>query len=132
MLALTGWELPRVVMSPIELLAGLAIPAMLLSYGAALRLSPWPGRAGHNGEVLVASVLKLGVMPVVAWVVGSALGLDGPGAARRGHHRRAADGAEHLPARHPLPDRGGRGAGDDPGDDAGSLPVALLIAVLLG
>ena len=64
-------------MSPIELLAGLAIPAMLLSYGAALRLSPWPGKAGHNGEVLVASVLKLGVMPVVAWAVGSALGLDG-------------------------------------------------------
>ena len=50
---------------------------MLLSYGAALRLSPWPGKAGRNGEVLVASVLKLGVMPVVTWVVGSALGLDG-------------------------------------------------------
>ncbi len=54
----------------IELLAGLAIPAMLLSYGAALRLSPWPGKAGHNREVLVATVLKLRVMPVVAWAVG--------------------------------------------------------------
>ena len=54
-LALTGWELPRIVMSPIELLAGCGDPAMLLSYGAALRLSPPAGRAGHNGEVLVAT-----------------------------------------------------------------------------
>ena len=76
-LAVTGWELPRIVASPIELLAGLAIPAMLLSYGAALRLSPQPGRAGHNGEVLAATVLKLAVMPVVAWSVGTALGLEG-------------------------------------------------------
>ena len=33
------------------MLAGAAIPLMLMSYGAALRLSPPIGRAGHNGEV---------------------------------------------------------------------------------
>jgi hypothetical protein len=76
-LAVTGWELPRVVDSPIRLLAGLAIPAMLMSYGAALRLSPWPGKAGHNGEVLVATVLKMLVMPIVAWTAGTAFGLEG-------------------------------------------------------
>ena len=75
-LAVTGWRLPRVVEDPLELLAGAAIPLMLMSYGAALRLSPPLGRAGHNGEVLVASLLKLAVMPVVAWGVGVALGLD--------------------------------------------------------
>jgi hypothetical protein len=75
-LALTGWQLPRVVDSPIRMMAGAAIPLMLMSYGAALRLSPPLGRAGHNGEVLLASLLKLGVMPVVAWGVGLALGLD--------------------------------------------------------
>ena len=75
-LALTGWQLPRVVESPIRMMAGAAIPLMLMSYGAALRLSPPLGRAGHNGEVLLASLLKLGVMPVVAWGVGLALGLD--------------------------------------------------------
>ena len=75
-LALTGWRLPAAVVSPLEMLAGAAIPLMLMSYGAALRLSPPLGRAGHNGEVLVASVLKLVVMPVVAWSVGLALGLD--------------------------------------------------------
>jgi hypothetical protein len=75
-LATTGWQLPRVVDSPIRMMAGAAIPLMLMSYGAALRLSPPLGRAGHNGEVLLASLLKLGVMPVVAWSVGLALGLD--------------------------------------------------------
>jgi predicted permease len=75
-LALTGWQLPRVVESPLQMMAGAAIPLMLMSYGAALRLSPPLGRAGHNGEVLLASLLKLAVMPVVAWLVGLALGLE--------------------------------------------------------
>jgi malonate transporter and related proteins len=77
-LAITGWAIPRVAAQPLELLAGAAIPLMLISYGAALRLSPLPGRAGHNREVVTVSVLKLGLMPVVAWLVGTSLGLDGP------------------------------------------------------
>lgn len=131
-LALTGWELPRVVMSPVELLAGLAIPAMLLSYGAALRLSPWPGKAGHNGEVLVASVLKLGVMPVVAWAVGSALGLDGR--VLLGVVITAALPTAQNIFLHATRYR----TGEDVARETilvttlASLPVALLIAVLLG
>lgn len=74
-LALTGWELPRVVEDPLELLAGAAIPLMLISYGAALRLSPPVGRAGHNREVLLVGVLKLAVMPLVAYALGVALDL---------------------------------------------------------
>jgi malonate transporter len=65
-LATTGWRLPAPLLSPLEMLAGAAIPLMLMSYGAALRLSP----------PIVATVLKMGVMPVVAWAVGVALGLD--------------------------------------------------------
>ena len=131
-LAVTGWELPRVVMSPVELLAGLAIPAMLLSYGAALRLSPWPGKAGHNGEVLVASVLKLGVMPVVAWAVGSALGLDGR--VLLGVVITAALPTAQNIFLHATRYR----TGEDVARETilvttlASLPVALLIAVLLG
>ena len=75
--AATGWRLPAPVAAPLEMLAGAAIPLMLMSYGAALRLSPPIGRAGHNGEVVVATVLKMAVMPVVAWLVGVSLGLDG-------------------------------------------------------
>ncbi|MBM6545105.1 AEC family transporter [Janibacter sp. YIM B02568] len=77
-LAVSGWSLPQVVDAPLQLLAGAAIPLMLLAYGAALRLSPGVGLSGHRGEVVLASTLKLAVMPVVAWAVASALGLDGP------------------------------------------------------
>lgn len=76
-LALTGWQLPEVVAAPIDVLAGGAIPLMLLSYGAALRLAPRLGQGGHNAEVALASVLKLAVMPVVAWLTGTALGMSG-------------------------------------------------------
>lgn len=76
LLALTGWRLPDVVAQPVALLAGLAIPAMLLAYGAALRLSPPLGRAGQRREVATATVLKLGAMPLVAWAVGSVCGLE--------------------------------------------------------
>ena len=75
LLAVTGWELPAPISAPLELLAGAAIPMMLLSYGAALRLSPRIGRAGHNREVVLVSVLKLLVMPVTAWLLGVALDL---------------------------------------------------------
>jgi malonate transporter and related proteins len=77
-LAITGARVPTVVDAPLRLLAGAAIPMMLLSYGAALRLSPTPGRAGHNREVVSVVVLKLVAMPLVAAGVGVALGLHGP------------------------------------------------------
>jgi malonate transporter and related proteins len=75
-LAATGLELPELVEAPARLLAGFAIPAMLLAYGASLRLSPPVGRSGHNREVALALSLKLGVQPLVAWAVGLACGLD--------------------------------------------------------
>jgi predicted permease len=77
-LATTDSTLPHVVEEPLRMLAGAAIPLMLMSYGAALRLSPLPGRSGHNREVVTVSVLKLALMPVLAWLVGTALDLDGP------------------------------------------------------
>ena len=133
-LALTGWDAaPDRRCRRSSCWPALAIPAMLLSYGAALRLSPWPGRAGHNREVLVASVLKLGVMPVVAWSVGTALGLEGrvllgvvitaalPTAQNIFlHATRYRDRARTSPARRSCV------------TTLASLPVALLIAVLLG
>lgn len=76
-LALTGARLPDLVDAPVRLLAGLAIPAMLLAYGAALRLSPPVGGAGQRGEVLAATSLKLFLMPVIAWTVATAAGLEG-------------------------------------------------------
>lgn len=131
-LALTGWELPELVESPLELLAGAAIPLMLVSYGAALRLSPPIGRAGHNAEVLTATALKLGLMPVVAWLVGTALGLDGT--ALLGVVMTAALPTAQNIFLHAIRYR----AGEDVARETilvttiCSLPVALLVVALLG
>jgi hypothetical protein len=76
-LAVTGWRLPALVLSPLEMLAGLAIPAMLLAYGVAMRLSPPVGSSGHNREVVTATLLKLVVQPALAWLIGVASGLEG-------------------------------------------------------
>lgn len=131
-LALTGWELPAVVDSPLRLLAGAAIPLMLMSYGAALRLSPLPGRAGHNREVAVISVLKLVFMPVVAWLIALGFGLEGtmllgvvitaalPTAQNIFLHATRYQVGEHVAREAILT------------TTLFSLPVALLVALMLG
>lgn len=77
-LTITGWQLPEPLAAPVGVLAGGAIPLMLLSYGAALRLAPRPGRDGHRAEVALVVTLKLAVMPAVAWSTGTALNMDRP------------------------------------------------------
>lgn len=75
--AVTGITVPPVVRDPVELIAGLAIPCMLIAFGISLRLSPLPGRGGTATELLFANLLKLVLMPVVAVAVaGPVLGLD--------------------------------------------------------
>jgi malonate transporter len=131
-LATTGWRLPAPLLSPLEMLAGAAIPLMLMSYGAALRLSPPIGRAGHNGEVVVATVLKMGVMPVVAWAVGVGLGLEGQ--VLLGVVITAALPTAQNIFLHATRYR----VGEDVARETilvttlASLPAALLVAVLLG
>ncbi|MFC7725753.1 AEC family transporter [Nocardioides sp. GCM10028917] len=131
-LATTDWRLPAALLSPLEMLAGAAIPLMLMSYGAALRLSPPIGRAGHNGEVVLATVLKMAVMPVVAWLVGVALGLDDR--VLLGVVITAALPTAQNIFLHATRYR----VGEDVSRETilvttlASLPVALLVAVLLG
>jgi malonate transporter len=72
-LGATGTRLPGPVAEPVELLAGMAIPTMLLAYGMSLRFSPRP--RFRRLDVATASTLKLVVQPVVAFLVGSAWGL---------------------------------------------------------
>ncbi|WP_270889856.1 AEC family transporter [Pedococcus sp. 5OH_020] len=77
-LSLTGWTLPRAVAAPLGLLGDMAVPAMLVAYGIALRLGPGLGRAGSAAELATTSLLKLVAQPLVAWVVASAvLGVHG-------------------------------------------------------
>lgn len=131
-LATTGWTLPALVGEPLRVLAGAAIPLMLLSYGAALRLSPPLGRSGHNREVATAVLLKLAVMPVIAWAVATAMGVGGT--ALLGITLTAALPTAQNIFLHSTRYRAGEAVAREAilVSMIGSLPVALLVAVLLG
>ena len=76
LVAVTGIEVPSVVADPVELLGAMAVPAMLLAYGVALRLGPLPGRGVPAGDLGLTVGLKLLVQPLAAYALGRALGLD--------------------------------------------------------
>lgn len=75
-LSITHTQLPSLVADPLALVAGMAVPGMLLAYGISLRLGPKFG-AGAGSEIGVLSVLKLVVQPLAAYLAGRfAFGLD--------------------------------------------------------
>lgn len=78
LIALSGVSLPRAVHDPLELVGGMAVPAMLLAYGVSLRLGPKPGADAKAGELAFIVGLKLVVQPLAAWAVARfLLGLEG-------------------------------------------------------
>ncbi|MCJ0700055.1 AEC family transporter [Frigoribacterium faeni] len=69
--AVTGFEIPEAVMQPFVLVGGAAVPVVLISFGMSLVGSrPLQAREGR-ADVVLATVLKLGVMPLVAWLLGA-------------------------------------------------------------
>nr|WP_283810470.1 AEC family transporter [Arthrobacter sp. C9C5] len=73
----TGWEVPPLVLQPIHLIGGAAIPAMLLSFGMSLNGSrPLQASAERRTDTLLASGFKLIVHPLLAFLFARfALGL---------------------------------------------------------
>ena len=66
--AATGWQVPPLVMEPIHLIGGAAIPAMLLAFGMSLNGSrPLQASAGRRADTLLACGFKLVVHPLVAY-----------------------------------------------------------------
>jgi malonate transporter len=70
LLAVFDVQLPDPVMEPFRIIGASAVPVILIAFGMSLHgqrpLAPGTARR----DVLLASALKLAVMPVVAWLVG--------------------------------------------------------------
>lgn len=75
----TGWQVPPLVMEPIHLIGGAAIPAMLIAFGMSLNgTRPLQAAAARRVDTLLASGFKLGVQPAVAYIFARfALGMEG-------------------------------------------------------
>lgn len=73
------WEVPPLVMEPIHLIGGAAIPAMLIAFGISLNGNrPLQAAAKRRIDTLLASAFKLIVQPGVAYLFARfALGMDG-------------------------------------------------------
>jgi predicted permease len=77
LVAVSGLQIPDAVMAPFDLIGGAAVPMVLLAFGISLvgqrPLQPGTGRRA----IVVASAIKIAIMPLVAYVVGRfVLGLD--------------------------------------------------------
>ncbi len=66
---LAGVSVPDLVWSPVSMVAATAVPAMLVAFGISLRLDPLPGRGPHLPELLVVTVAKVLIHPLVAVVL---------------------------------------------------------------
>ena len=78
--AATGIHLPGAVTDSISLVGGMAVPAVLLTFGMSLRGSTLPGRGPGKAAVFFSVALKAFVQPFAAWSIGSAVFdlADGP------------------------------------------------------
>jgi len=77
-LAALGVTVPEPVLAPLEILGGAAIPMVLLAFGMSLHGQRLLKAGTGRKRVAVASLIKVGVMPVIAYLVGRfAFGLTG-------------------------------------------------------
>ena len=64
-----GIPVPALIMDPAQLIADAAVPVLLISYGISLHGQRVLGAKGHRRDVILATSLKLLLMPLIAWVV---------------------------------------------------------------
>jgi malonate transporter and related proteins len=77
--AASGWRVPGELLEPVSLIGGMAVPAVLLSFGISLCGSALPGRGEERGPVLLSAALKSFAQPVAAWAIGAGVfRLGGP------------------------------------------------------
>lgn len=68
LVSVTGLDLPPIVMEPAQLIANACVPVLLISYGISLHGQRVLAPSGRRRDIALATVLKLAVMPVIAWV----------------------------------------------------------------
>ncbi len=75
------WPVPEILDAPVTLIAGAAVPCMLLAFGLSLVGSkPLQKSSQRRVDVAVATVLKLVAQPIIAFFLASLLfGLEGHG-----------------------------------------------------
>jgi hypothetical protein len=78
LLAVAPWQLPEVVFEPFRLVGAAAAPMALVAFGMSLAVRRPAGRRWISRELGRVMVLRAVVHPVLAAVVGNALGLDRP------------------------------------------------------
>ena len=76
--ALTGWKVPELLLKPVDMLAGGAVPMVLLAFGLSLAGKAPLQKGDGRTESLVATFLKIAGMPVIVWALGRfVFGLEG-------------------------------------------------------
>ncbi|WP_298742433.1 AEC family transporter [uncultured Microbacterium sp.] len=69
LVSVSGARLSPIVLDPAQLIADACVPILLISYGISLHGQRVLGASGRRRDILLASALKLIVMPVIAWAV---------------------------------------------------------------
>lgn len=64
-----GLSFPAQLWAPIDLIAAMAVPAMLIAFGVSLRLDPLPGNGPHRNELVVILLIKVLLHPLVAFLL---------------------------------------------------------------
>lgn len=71
LLNVSGWRPPQVLFEPLDLLGGAGIPLILVAFGMSLRGSRPLAVPGQRAETLLAVGLKVAVMPLAAFLLGT-------------------------------------------------------------
>jgi predicted permease len=79
LIATLGITVPAPVLAPLEILGGAAIPMVLMAFGMSLHGQRLLKAGSGRKQVAVASLIKVAVMPIIAYVFGRfVFGLAGP------------------------------------------------------
>lgn len=75
--SVTGIHLPHSIMEPFRLIGAAAVPVVVISFGMSLHGQRILQPGSVRRDVILASAIKLAVMPAIAWLVGTWFGLHG-------------------------------------------------------